>query len=352
MRATAALTRGAWFCLGFAVTLATGVALGLGPARGLAAETPVTIRDFAFAPPVLVAPTGTTVRWTNQDGAAHTTTSDTGVWDSGTLAGGQSFPHTFAQAGVFAYHCAIHPGMTGALVVAAPAGATEGATAWYFAEGYTGPGFDEYLTILNPNAGPAAVAVIYYLASGPPEVKTLTVDATTRSTVAVHETGQGVGRDKEVSAQVVSTNGVGIIVERPIYFRYTGATISDVTGGHNVMGATAPKTAWYFAEGFTGTGFDEYLTILNPNGTSAPVTITYYLSDGTTRTETLIVAAAARRTVVVHGASEGVGRNREVAAKVTTTNTGGIVVERPMYFVYNGSVTGVTGGHNVMGFAP
>jgi hypothetical protein len=44
-------------------------------------------------------------------------TSDTGLFDSGTLNVGNTFSFTFTQAGTFTYHCNIHPMMTGAIVV-------------------------------------------------------------------------------------------------------------------------------------------------------------------------------------------------------------------------------------------
>jgi hypothetical protein len=213
---------------------------------------------------------------------------------------------------------------------------------WYFAEGYTGPGFDEYLTILNPSSRDAAVRITYYLASGDPVVKALTAPAARRTTVAVHDLGRGVGRNREVSAKVEVTNGVGVVVERPMYFAYAGA----ITGGHDVLGAGQPQQTWYFAEGYTGAGFDEYLTILNPNDSPAPVTITYYLADGSTRASALTVAAKRRATVAVHATPGGVGRGQEVSAKVSTGHVGGIVVERPTYFAYG---DGVTGGHTVLG---
>ncbi|HKQ68565.1 MAG TPA: plastocyanin/azurin family copper-binding protein [Polyangiaceae bacterium] len=68
--------------------------------------------------PLVVAP-GTTVRWVNQDSVAHTATSDSGVWDSGTLTQGQSFNFTFTTPGTFPYHCTIHgaASMSGVVVV-------------------------------------------------------------------------------------------------------------------------------------------------------------------------------------------------------------------------------------------
>ena len=82
---------------------------------GTAAE--VKISNFAFDPSSLTVKVGTTVTWTNQDSAPHTITSDAGDWDSGQLSNGQSFSHTFDQAGTFAYHCSVHPSMTGTIVV-------------------------------------------------------------------------------------------------------------------------------------------------------------------------------------------------------------------------------------------
>src|SRR6202035_724619 len=77
----------------------------------------VSIKNFAFLPASLTVAAGTTVTWTNNDKTAHTSTSNTGLWDSKHIAPGKSFSHTFAAAGTFPYHCAIHPGMKGTIVV-------------------------------------------------------------------------------------------------------------------------------------------------------------------------------------------------------------------------------------------
>jgi plastocyanin len=90
---------------------------GFAPAG--AQDQAVTIQDFSFSPATVQITPGTTVTWTNQGAAPHTVTSDGGVFDSGRLDAGQSFSHTFATAGTFSYHCAIHPQMTATIVVAA-----------------------------------------------------------------------------------------------------------------------------------------------------------------------------------------------------------------------------------------
>jgi plastocyanin len=77
----------------------------------------VTIQGFAFSPSNMSVSVGDTVVWTNRDGVAHTVTSNTGIWDSGTLGQNQSFTRVFSSAGSFPYHCTIHPSMTGTITV-------------------------------------------------------------------------------------------------------------------------------------------------------------------------------------------------------------------------------------------
>ncbi|MBX6365955.1 MAG: cupredoxin family copper-binding protein [Gemmatimonadetes bacterium] len=86
----------------------------IGPGKAI-----VVIRDFSFQPASIRVRPGTTVTWVNCDAAAdpHTTTSDTGVWDSPLLPAGKTFGHRFDQAGTFDYHCTPHPFMKGSVVV-------------------------------------------------------------------------------------------------------------------------------------------------------------------------------------------------------------------------------------------
>jgi len=72
---------------------------------------------MAFSPATLTVSAGTTVTWKNDDTMAHTSTSDTGVWDTGNIAAGASKTTTFPTAGTYAYHCTYHSGMKGTVVV-------------------------------------------------------------------------------------------------------------------------------------------------------------------------------------------------------------------------------------------
>jgi hypothetical protein len=222
---------------------------------------------------------------------------------------------------------------------------------WYFAEGFTGPGFEGYFTIQNPNPVAVTVFITYFLANGTTQERSVSVAANQRRTVVIHgDAGQGgIGEGQTFSALVSSRTPVAtIIVERVQYFRYNGT----ITGGTATLGATGTATTWHFAEGYTGTGFDEYLTIQNPGGAPGQATITYFVEGQAVPTQKVIqLPANSRTTVVVHNQNDpgGLGRGFQHSTRVVTTVP--TVVERPMYFVYNGSgsATNVDGGHNVLG---
>lgn len=72
----------------------------------------VFIQGMAFNPSTITVTAGATVTWTNKDGFAHTVTSNTGIFDSGSLSTNGTFSHLFSTAGTFPYKCTIHPTMT------------------------------------------------------------------------------------------------------------------------------------------------------------------------------------------------------------------------------------------------
>jgi plastocyanin len=89
--------------------------------------TEVRIEDFAFAPANIVVDAGTTIRWTNEDGVAHTVTSDDGDELKSRLFGeGETFSHTFDEPGEYYYHCEPHPNMQGLVTVRASAATDTG----------------------------------------------------------------------------------------------------------------------------------------------------------------------------------------------------------------------------------
>jgi plastocyanin len=100
---------------GVSATRANTLALASQGAR--VARKKVSIVDFAFSPKHITITKGTRVTWTNKGTVTHTTTSNTGAWDSGSLSPGDSFSHVFKKAGTFLYHCTIHANMKGKITV-------------------------------------------------------------------------------------------------------------------------------------------------------------------------------------------------------------------------------------------
>ena len=82
------------------------------------AGTKVDIAQMSFEPAVIRIKKGETVTWNNRARMPHTVTAKGGDGPkSGTLRMGQSFSHTFDDAGTFEYYCAIHPSMSAKVIV-------------------------------------------------------------------------------------------------------------------------------------------------------------------------------------------------------------------------------------------
>ena len=96
------------------------IALVLGTIGANSAPAPdatVDIRGLAFVPKRLVIHVGQHVRFINDDSDAHTATAKDKSFDSGGLDTGESWEHAFTTHGTIAYLCALHPFMTGTIVV-------------------------------------------------------------------------------------------------------------------------------------------------------------------------------------------------------------------------------------------
>jgi len=76
-----------------------------------------------FIPSPVNIAIGDTVKWVNDDTAAHTSTSGSaadgpdGNWDSSLIIAGNSFSNTFDAAGEYPYFCMVHPWMSGMVIV-------------------------------------------------------------------------------------------------------------------------------------------------------------------------------------------------------------------------------------------
>ncbi|MGQ9475468.1 MAG: DUF5719 family protein [Actinomycetota bacterium] len=101
------------------------------------------------------------------------------------------------------------------------------------------------------------------------------------------------------------------------------------SGGHCVLGAPSPREDWYFAEGTTREGFEEWLCLENPGMEAASVTLTFHTGEGEVVPLEVEVPAHSRSTLNVNHL---LGGGRDLSVHVHSSLP--IVAERPMYFRY------------------
>jgi plastocyanin len=95
------------------------------PSRTDAAETQIKVGPCFFGPTVARVPIGATVTFFNGPGFTHLITGANAEWGSRDeeLKPDASVAYTFDKPGVYPYACALHRGMSGAIVVGDATGA-------------------------------------------------------------------------------------------------------------------------------------------------------------------------------------------------------------------------------------
>jgi len=220
---------------------------------------------------------------------------------------------------------------------------------WLFAEGYTGINFHEYLVLANFDSAVTANATINLeYSNGAVNTQTIQVPPMSHVFFDVNAASDPNVFDQattEVSAEI--TSNAPIVAERQEYFRFN----STIPGGTDVMGEPGPaKVVYSFAEGYTAPGFNEFLTLQNPNTSSETVAVTLYMQNGVIYPQTLTVGPQTRVTITINNlaalAQVNPRAGYEVSLVVWASN-GTIVVERPMYFNYHNIAQG---GTDVIGY--
>jgi plastocyanin len=80
--------------------------------------TEVSMKDIKFDPGEVTVNAGDTVTWINDDSVGHDVTADGfKSGEPGEMQNGDTFEHTFDEAGTFDYVCSVHPGMEGSVTV-------------------------------------------------------------------------------------------------------------------------------------------------------------------------------------------------------------------------------------------
>lgn len=81
-------------------------------------EVTVAIDNFSYTPPTVTVRPGARVTWVNHDDVPHTVTAGDKSFTSAALETDEKFSRVFTQPGTYPYYCAVHPHMTGQVVVA------------------------------------------------------------------------------------------------------------------------------------------------------------------------------------------------------------------------------------------
>ena len=217
------------------------------------------------------------------------------------------------------------------------AGVTATATNWFLAEGATGPFFDLFILLANPNGVAAEVTATYLLPNGSTVLRNYVVAPNSRFNIWVDFEG-GPLADTAVSTTIVSTNGVGIVVERAMWWP-TDAT--HWHEAHNSAGTTATGTRWALAEGEVGgaNATETYVLIANTSPFAGSATVRLLFEDGTTASKAFELKPNSRLNVNV-GVEFAAANGRRFGTIIEST--GGtpaqIVVERAMYSNAGGTV--------------
>jgi hypothetical protein len=177
------------------------------------------------------------------------------------------------------------------------AGVTSPSLDWFFAEGATGGFFDTFLLLANPNGSPANVHATYLLPSGQTVQKDYVVPANSRRTLNVElEDPQLSGT--AVSTRLTSTNGVGFLAERSMWWPHGQAWFE----AHNAAGATTTGTRWGVGDGEVGLLPEDtatFLLIANTSSFAGTVRVTLLFETGTAISQDFALPANARFNVPV-----------------------------------------------------
>jgi uncharacterized repeat protein (TIGR01451 family) len=197
------------------------------------------------------------------------------------------------------------------------------ATRWYFAEGSQGF-FDTFVLLANPQSSPVDVTLTFLREGDTNFTTTVQVDPFSRKTISGATIPELVNR----SFAIIVDSTQPIAAERAMYFGSTAAR--PFSGGAAAAGVTAPSATWLFAEGATGSFFDTFILLMNPENDDAHVTLRYLLESGETIDVPKVVPARGRLTVNIE--TEDDPRLQAGAMSTFITSDRPIVAERSVYW--------------------
>jgi autotransporter-associated beta strand protein len=215
----------------------------------------------------------------------------------------------------------------------ASAGATTPSTSAYVAEGATGPFFETYVLIANPNPSEVDVTLTFGRQADTPIQMTRSIPASSRLTLNLETLDPGLA-NTPVSTRVDAS--LPVIVERAQYWPDPAPQWHESHGG---VALQTLNTKWGFAEGRVGgpSSYQTYILLANTNTTDAQVSITFLRENGAPFTKTFTVAATQRLNVPV-GPGTDVPELIDERFGALIISDQPIAVERAMYANAGGQV--------------
>ena len=197
------------------------------------------------------------------------------------------------------------------------------ATRWYFAEGSQGY-FATFVLIANPQSTPVDVTLTFLREGDTSVTTTVQLDPFSRKTVSAATIPELVDR----SFAIIVDAPQPVVAERAMYFGSTATR--PWSGGAAAAGVTEPSSTWYFAEAATGSFFDTFILLMNPENEDAHVMLRYLLDTGETIDVPKTVVARGRLTVNIE--TEDDPRLEGGVMSVVITSDRPIVTERSVYW--------------------
>ncbi len=200
--------------------------------------------------------------------------------------------------------------------------------------------FFPFICIANPNAVSTWAAVTFYDEAG--EYLTVYRELPADSRITLDCNANRYLRNKDLAIRVRSVDGLPLLAERPMYFRYQ----SWMDGGSDAFGSRAASRSWYFAEGYTSDThpFREYICLGNFGTSASHGTMALIPKEGDEVEIDIAVEPGTRRTYNINSYIQG-----DVSVEVKTDQP--VIAERSVYFRYaspNGRFV-ADGGHTKPG---
>ena len=213
-------------------------------------------------------------------------------------------------------------GLTAAL------GAPSLGTTWYFPDGYSADHDVEHYVIFNPNPTEAHLSLAVSLDTGSAEPFDLTVPPAGSYTVAI-ESESRIPPQVGHSAEVTSTNGVPVVVERTVQ----ASAPAGHTGLGAMLGARVTAGRWLLPFGAVDANVDEWVIVVNPGPGNATVSLDA-LQNGQAvaipQMQGVVIPPGARHAFRVGDQIQGDG------IPVVVKATGPVTVEQAIYLASGG----------------